>query len=76
MHYKKKIKIVVFSSKVNTNVTFVPVFCDEPLHEEVWGVEACLLGFMILALDGGEWPSSRSGRFTPAESPDTHCIEG
>jgi hypothetical protein len=33
--------------------------------------------FLTLALDGGEWPASRPGRFTLGErAPGTHCIGG
>jgi hypothetical protein len=33
--------------------------------------------FLTSALDGGEWSSSRSGRFTSGErAPGTHSIEG
>jgi hypothetical protein len=30
-----------------------------------WGVEVWMHAFLTLALDGGEWLASRSGRFTP-----------
>jgi hypothetical protein len=33
--------------------------------------------FLASALDGGEWSTSRPGRFTPGErAPGTHCIGG
>jgi hypothetical protein len=40
-----------------------------------WGVEVYLHAFLISALDGGEWPVLRSGRFIPRErAPGTHWI--
>jgi len=40
-------------------------------------VEVQLHAFLTLALVGGEWPASRSGRFTPEErDTDSHWIGG
>jgi hypothetical protein len=42
-----------------------------------WGVEVYLHAFLISALDGGEWSTSRPGRFTPRERASaTHPIGG
>jgi hypothetical protein len=39
-----------------------------------WSYRSSILD---LVLDGGEWPASRPGRFTPWErAPGTHCIGG
>ena len=32
--------------------------------------------FFNLAIDGGVWRTTRPGRCTPIESPDTHCTGG
>jgi hypothetical protein len=34
-----------------------------------WGLEIYLHAFLTLVLDGGEWSASRTGHFTPRESP-------
>jgi len=40
-------------------------------------VEVQLHAFLTSALDGGEWSSSRSGRYTPGKTPPgTHLIGG
>jgi hypothetical protein len=40
-------------------------------------VDAYIHIFFTSALAGGEWSTSRPGRFTPgARAPDTHCIGG
>jgi hypothetical protein len=42
-----------------------------------WEVEVKLHAFLTSALDGGEWPASHSGHFTPRErAPGTHWIGG
>jgi hypothetical protein len=42
-----------------------------------WGVEVYLHAFLTSALDGGEWSTSRHGRFTPRERAlGTHWIGG
>jgi len=42
-----------------------------------WGVEIYCHAFLILALDGGEWSASRSGRFiSGGRAPGTHWIGG
>jgi hypothetical protein len=39
------------------------------------GVDVKIHIFLTSALVGGEWSTSRPGRFTPGErDPDTHCI--
>jgi hypothetical protein len=38
----------------------------------MWGSEGIVPPFLTSALDGGEWSTSRPGRFTPG----THWIEG
>jgi len=41
------------------------------------GVELWLYAFITSALDGGEWSSSRPGRFTPGlRAPATHWRGG
>jgi hypothetical protein len=41
------------------------------------GVDVYIYVFLTSALVGGEWSSSRSGRFTPGErAPGTHWIGG
>jgi hypothetical protein len=41
------------------------------------GVEDYLQAFLTSALDGGEWSTSRPGRFIPREkAPGTHWIGG
>jgi hypothetical protein len=41
------------------------------------GVDAEIHIFLTSALDGGEWSTSRPGRFTPGErDPGTHWIGG
>jgi hypothetical protein len=37
--------------------------------EAYWGVEVYLHEFWASALNGGQWPASRLGRFTPREEP-------
>jgi hypothetical protein len=40
------------------------------------GVEVLFQAFLTLALDGGEWPFSSPGRFTPwKRAPGTHWME-
>jgi hypothetical protein len=42
-----------------------------------WGVEVWLHAFLTLALYGGGWSASHTGRFTPSErAPGTHWIGG
>jgi hypothetical protein len=46
-------------------------------HEGVWGSEYTDLLLLTSALLGGEWSTSRLGRFTPGEcAPGTHWIGG
>jgi hypothetical protein len=40
------------------------------------GVQVQLHSFLTLALDGGEWSTSRLGRFTPRKETGTHYIGG
>jgi hypothetical protein len=41
------------------------------------GVDVYIHIFLTSALVGGEWSTSRPGRFTPGErAPATHCIGG
>jgi hypothetical protein len=45
--------------------------------EAYWGVEVQLYALSTVALDAGEWLTSRTGRFTPRErAPGTHWIGG
>jgi hypothetical protein len=42
-----------------------------------WGVEVEAQAFLTSALDGGEWSTSRPGRFTPEEgAPVTNWVGG
>jgi len=42
-----------------------------------WGMEVLRHPFLTSGLEGGEWSTSRPGRFTPGEkSPGTHRIGG
>jgi hypothetical protein len=45
----------------------VPVLTEAPCHEDVCGNGSMAPRFLTSAIDGGEWPSSCPGRFTPGE---------
>lgn len=46
-------------------------------HEDVWGNGGIALPFLALALDGGEWTASGTGRFTPwGRFSSVHWIRG
>jgi hypothetical protein len=45
-----------------------------PRHEDVPGSRAVAPLFLASTLDGGEWSTSRPGRFIPGETATgTHC---
>ena len=39
----------------------------------IWGVEVQDHSFLTSVLDGSEWSTTGSGRFTPVKKPGTHC---
>jgi hypothetical protein len=64
---------VVFCGKVKGKV--VAVLFSE--HHAIGGVDVYLYGFLLSALDGGEWSTSGPSRFTSREiDPVTHRIGG
>jgi len=45
-------------------------------RRERGGADVELHSFLTLAIVGGKWSASRSGRFTHTKEPDDHCIRG
>jgi hypothetical protein len=64
--------------EVKGKVVPVLLFNSGPRHEGVLGEWSCISTQSLTStLDGGEWSSSRPGRFTPRErDPSTHWIGG
>jgi hypothetical protein len=55
----------------------VPVSNQAPRHEDVGGSGGMPPAFLTSALDGGEWPTSRTGLFTSGKKVlGTHWIRG
>jgi hypothetical protein len=52
---------------VNPEIIFASLITTPRKHIE--GVEVKLHAFLISALDGDEWSTSRPGHFTPGETP-------
>jgi hypothetical protein len=61
-HYYKYIELIC-----KRKGKVVPVLNKAPYHEDVRESRGIAPPFLTSALDGGEWPASHPGHFTPGE---------
>jgi hypothetical protein len=71
-------QLIRYSKTDNLVYKSLPQMCTPRQDQKTYGREKVqLYAFLTSAQDGGDWPDSRPGRFSPGErSRLTHCIGG